>query len=248
MPQAMSNYWSATRHPWSCVLFVLPLLVIYEVGLYLMGPTPTEQMRNGADVWLREGLASVGVAATFAAPVILVVILVFWAVLYREEKPDDRVGVWIGMTIESAFFAVVLYGLSVGLWPMLNATGKLFLATPSPGRVTEPAVQHLVRYLGAGIYEETLFRLLLFSALLALFNLGDLPRLWGILFASVASALLFAAAHNFGPHGEAFHPHIFIFRTSAGLFFAWLYCMRGFGIAVGAHAGYDVMVGILMRG
>jgi hypothetical protein len=59
---------------------------------------------------------------------------------------------------------------------------------------------------------------------------------------------LFAAAHNLGPHGEPFHAHVFMFRTAAGLFFAWLYCVRGFGIAVGAHAGYDVMVGILMRG
>jgi hypothetical protein len=31
------------------------------------------------------------------------------------------------------------------------------------------------------------------------------------------------------------------------LYFAWLYQARGFGIAVGAHAGYDVLVGLILQ-
>ena len=53
MSQAGGDYWSRPRHPWSCVLFVLPLLAIYEVGLHFLGPTPVAALRNGADVWLR---------------------------------------------------------------------------------------------------------------------------------------------------------------------------------------------------
>ena len=33
----------------------------------------------------------------------------------------------------------------------------------------------------------------------------------------------------------------------AGLYFALLFRLRGFGIAVGAHALYDVMVGVVLR-
>jgi hypothetical protein len=36
----------------------------------------------------------------------------------------------------------------------------------------------------------------------------------------------------------------FVFRTCAGLFFTFLFVARGFGVAVGAHAGYDVLVGV----
>lgn len=253
-------YWAATRHPWSCVWFVLPLLLVYEVGLHLQGPTPAEALRNGADVWLRSALAGLGLSPLYAPPVLLVVILLTWSMLYRENRPGDHLGVWIGMIVESVVFAVALYGLSRGILPLLQTLGKVFETRPAVlawngvlGAATtpsqpEPAVTHLVRYLGAGIYEETLFRLVLFSGLLAAFNLIELPRWWGLALAGVVSALLFAGAHNIGPQGEPFHVCVFLFRTLAGLYFAWLYCIRGFGIAVGTHAGYDVLVGILMRG
>ncbi|MBC8113461.1 MAG: CPBP family intramembrane metalloprotease, partial [Candidatus Saccharimonas sp.] len=38
----------------------------------------------------------------------------------------------------------------------------------------------------------------------------------------------------------------FIFRTLAGMFFAALFFLRGFGITVGTHAVYDVFVGIVL--
>ena len=61
-----------------------------------------------------------------------------------------------------------------------------------------------------------------------------------------ASSLLFAGAHHLGSHGEPFDPIVFSFRAAAGMYFAFLYCWRGYGIAVGAHAGYDVLVGVLV--
>ena len=61
--------------------------------------------------------------------------------------------------------------------------------------------------------------------------------------AAVGSALAFAAAHHVGPHGEPMVAARFLFRTAAGLYFTALYVFRGFGIAVGAHAGYDILVG-----
>jgi hypothetical protein len=248
-------YWPATRHPWSCVLFVLPLLVIYEVGLYFLGPMPVEPLRSGADQWLRSGLAAAGIAPLYGAPVILLLILLAWALFYRENRPSDPLGVWMGMAVESAIFAAVLFGVSRGLWPWFRSLGGMLegqnvapsLAAPlaiesmADGR---PTLATLVRYCGAGIYEETLFRLLFFSALLAACNLAELPRLWSIALAALGSALFFAGAHNLGPQGEVFHGSLFLFRTLAGLFFAWLYCVRGFGIAVGAHAGYDVLVSL----
>ena len=83
---------------------------------------------------------------------------------------------------------------------------------------------------------------------MAAFNLADLPRRWGIVFATAASSLLFAAAHNLGAHGEVFHTYVFLFRTLAGAYFSWIYCVRGFGVAVGAHAGYDVLVALFVKG
>src|SRR5437667_12822760 len=104
----------------------------------------------------------------------------------------------------------------------------------------------VVTFVGAGIYEEVLFRLLFFFALGRLLRFFFFPALLAALVTMVASAVLFSASHLIGPYGEPFNSYVFLFRSLAGLYFALLYQLRGFGVAVGAHACYDVLVGVLM--
>ena len=97
-------------------------------------------------------------------------------------------------------------------------------------------------FVGAGIYEELLFRLLLVPPVfLATSRLG-LARAACVIGAVVATSLLFAAAHYLGPQGETFEPASFLFRFTAGAVFAILFVFRGFGIAAGTHALYDIFV------
>lgn len=250
------EYWQATRHPWACVSFVLPLLAIYEIGLYVtsMG---ADTLRNGADSWLRSALAALGIEPTYGAPVLLICVLLMWGLLRREGRPTDKVGVWAGMMGESAAYAVLLLGLSQAVW-MLLSRAAFFLGRPNPRVLLQivgdadadeldPMWGQLVGYLGAGIYEETLFRLLIYAGLLRLFSWNESKvSLWAILLSAFASALLFAGAHHIGPNGDAFNLYVLTFRTFAGIYFAALYHLRGFGITVGAHAGYDVLVGLIL--
>jgi hypothetical protein len=67
------------------------------------------------------------------------------------------------------------------------------------------------------------------------------------LLASAGGAIGFAAAHHVGPYGEPMNPYVFLFRAIAGLYFTVLFIARGFGIAVGAHAGYDILVGVTIE-
>ena len=60
----------------------------------------------------------------------------------------------------------------------------------------------------------------------------------------VISSLLFAAAHHVGPYGEPYETYCFFFRFVAGVFFSVLFIYRGFGIAAGSHAAYDILVGV----
>jgi membrane protease YdiL (CAAX protease family) len=257
MAKTNDNYWHATKHPWACVLFVLPLLAMYELGLHILHQTAPESLRNGADVWLRSALGELGVSPIYGAPCLLVFVLLLWGLLKREEASIDALGVWIGMTIESAGFALLLLGLSQGLWQVLlradNVLGQPShrIAMLQVSSLAEPESMwgQVVTFLGAGIYEETLFRLLLFAALLRLFRWTDSSTsfvAFGL--AALGSALLFAVAHHVGPSGEPFNAYVLSFRTFAGLYFAWLYYTRGFGIAVGAHAGYDVLAGVIVAG
>ncbi len=254
MPSDANDYWSATKHPWACILFVLPLLAIYEVGLYALGHTAPEELRNGADTWLRSALSALGVSPVYGAPLLLTVVLLAWGLLRRDSKPRDKIGVWVGMIGESAAFALLLMALAQGLWLLfVRADGLLGQASQRIAllqtNITEPGPMwgQIVSYLGAGIYEETLFRLMMFAGLVRLFAWGEHPSLWPTVLAAFASALLFAGAHHIGPGGDPFNAYVLSFRTCAGVYFAWLYQMRGFGVAVGAHAGYDVLVGLILQ-
>jgi membrane protease YdiL (CAAX protease family) len=103
----------------------------------------------------------------------------------------------------------------------------------------------LVGFLGAGVYEEALFRLVLIPVFFAALRALQTPQVIASSAAITASSLLFSLAHHAGTPGEAFTWFAFIFRWLAGVYFAWVFVVRGFGVAVGTHTAYDVLVGWL---
>jgi membrane protease YdiL (CAAX protease family) len=237
---ASGGYVPATRHPWPCLLFVLPLVAAYEGGVVMLGGAHPETLRNGADNWLRCGLTAVGVQYFWVPPAVLLLVFVAWAWGRWDDRPKDLLGVMTGMAIESVTFALGLWGLSRGLAPLLQRCG-IALAVAAEG---EPALRQVVTYLGAGIYEEALFRLVLFTLLVKLLRYLEVGEPLAALLAGLASATLFAVAHHIGPYGQPYSNYLFLFRLAAGLYFALLYQTRGFGIAVGAHACYNVMISV----
>lgn len=234
------TYFTTTRHPWPCLVFLLPLLGAYELGLLCVGGAQAPALRTGADTWLHWGLRAFGLPEIYWVPGAVVLLLLAWSWLRRKDRPQDLVGVCTGMAIESVVFAIGLWGLGRGLTPFLQSFG-IRLAVPAAGDET---IVQLLTFVGAGIYEEVLFRLLLFAGLLALLRQFGLPGGQAFLFSALASALAFSAAHHAGPYGERFDAYAFLFRTLAGLYFTVLFRFRGFGIAVGAHACYDLLVGL----
>jgi hypothetical protein len=235
------GYLSATLHPWSCLLFLVPLLVVYEAGVMGLGGPRPELLRNGADTWLRWGLESFGLSQLYCAPALIVAVFVAWSLLRVIDRPEHPVKIWIGMAVESVAFAFGLWALSQHLGPFLDQLGIRLNVGVDP-----KTLGRIITFVGAGIYEELLFRLLLIFMLGILFRLMGVPGLISTFLVGITSAIIFAAAHHLGPYGETFDHYVFLFRTLAGLYFALLYQLRGFGIAVGTHACYDVLVGVLM--
>src|SRR5690348_2980724 len=106
------GYLSATRHPRPCMLFVLPLLALYEAGVWLLGGANPESVRNGADNWLRVGLTRVGLPYAWLPPVVLLFVLLVWALRRRHwAAPGELVGVLSGISLESVAFALGLWGI-----------------------------------------------------------------------------------------------------------------------------------------
>jgi hypothetical protein len=242
-----TGYMPATRHPWPCLWFVLPLLVAYEAGVLYLGAGNPESIRNGADHWLRYGLGFLGVGFFWVPPTVLAIAFVIWAGYRWGDRPRDMLGVLSGMVLESITFALGLWALSRLLAPLLLQAGiELAVQVEEAPSLSaaEPALRLVVTYLGAGIYEEAVFRLVLFSCIAGLLRLLDVSSFMSVGLAAIASAILFSTAHHIGPYGQPYSNYLFLFRLLAGLYFALLFEMRGFGITVGAHACYNVMVSV----
>ena len=242
-------YWAESRRPLTALAFVAPLLVLYEGGVCFLGP---QAVRNGADVWLRQLLAHLGFGQYYLLPVLAVSILLGWHYTTRQPWRLSR-GVLASMVLESLLLAVCLRLI-------LQLQGLLLQSIAGPGSPAAPAaamamgiprkVCGLIGFLGAGVYEELLFRLIFLS--LVGWVLSRIPALRGpaMLLAVLLTSLAFAAAHYVGPYGEPVQLFrstfwfSFSFRFLAGAFFGTLFVYRGFGIAAGSHAGYDILVGV----
>jgi hypothetical protein len=135
-------------------------------------------------------------------------------------------------------FGVVVGGLTAALLGEPPPLSLILQGTMRLGRGTV-----LMLSLGAGIYEELLFRVVLVSlfAWLARRVLGFRPFIAGAS-ATIAGALVFSAFHYIGPFGDTWQVYSFVFRTIAGLFFSALYLTRGFGVTAWTHALYDVFL------
>jgi hypothetical protein len=237
-----NSYLRATCHPWPCLLFLLPLLLAYEGGVYWLGSQEAAAVRGGADTWMQWGFQSFGVRALYGPPILILVIFVIWGWFRRFDAPPDLVSVFLGMALECLFLALMLWGLGHIQAPFLRHFGVPMTQATGP----VPCLALTISYVGAGIYEEVLFRLLLIPLLLWVMALSEMPRLMAIGMAVAISAVAFAVAHHVGPYGEPVVPPVFLFRVLAGVYFGLVYQFRGFGIAVGTHALYDILVGVAM--
>jgi membrane protease YdiL (CAAX protease family) len=134
------------------------------------------------------------------------------------------------MVFESALLAFPLLALSrvVGQYLPLSAPDA-----PWQGGV--------VFAIGAGVYEELVFRLAAFTILnIMLVDLLRLEKTPAYLLILVASSVLFASYHYWSPMSAPFRWPDYIFRAAAGIYFGALFMVRGFGVTAGCHAAYDI--------
>ena len=243
----MRRYLDTTRTHTYSLLFALPLLVLYELGAMMIGDGRGGGMRNGADVLLRTLLAAGGVQGTLAFTAALALGAAVVIGLERRKKRVPLHGSYFaGMLAESAVYAVLFGGLIAAATQVLLG-GAVRLAADG-GLARLPMLDGVVLSLGAGIYEELLFRVLLTGGLFALLSAAGVRRRTAGVVAVVVSAFIFSAFHYIGPYAYPLELSSFTFRFLSGLALNALFITRGFGIAAWTHALYDVFVVVMMHG
>lgn len=239
---ALQTYWRASRAPRYSYTFALPLLAFYELLAAILPFGETHGVRNGADVILKSVFyAAFGRWGPLAFGVLLVGMFVWGAVKdARKSREPLRATYFAWMLGESIALALV-FGVVVGLITA-RLLGTLHMLALAPMQQLDAPTRLMVS-LGAGLYEELLFRVILVSGL-ARFGravCGMTPRIAGA-FAVVLGAVIFSAFHYVGAYGDVFTVQSFTFRMIAGLFFSALYVLRGFGVDAWTHALYDVFL------
>ena len=245
---AEGSYLETTCRPFYSLAFLLPLILVYEIGTLLVNTNQLAhtQARVAAFTWLLAVAEWMRLdpASAWAFPgFVVTVILLCWHIATRHS--------WQLQPIRLLWMAAECLVLSVPLF-VFGALVNSSTGTPMAAGATEPApyLANLVTSIGAGIYEELVFRFILIGLIMLLIE--NVLQLKGFLAPMVAvsvSALLFAAHHYVGIEAgvicrlsaEPFTLVGFIFRTMAGVYFAIVFRYRGYGITAGTHAVYNMI-------
>jgi membrane protease YdiL (CAAX protease family) len=253
---SFSNYLKSTRQLQTSFLLVLPLFVIYQVGILGTGG-----VRNGVDFVTDVFIWMVGfVASWFFDPVSQGIVflgylgangalfLFFCFIVWRRREENTihpKMFVWL--LGESLIYAILLGGTvhlvedMIGLKNILQVKASFSALALDQNIISSPFVI-LVQSIGAGLYEEFVFRLLLLGLGYRFLCSKEVPPIISGAVAVIVSSLVFSAVHHLGPMGDDFALSIFSFRFFAGVLLALIFSLRGFAVAVYAHAIYDIIV------
>lgn len=238
------RYLELTRTRTYSLGFAVPLLVMYEAGAAFYARGAELPVRNGADVLLRALLYAGGVQGSLALMAGLLILTALLILLERRQRRIPlRAAPMVGMAAESVVYALALAVVlgTATQWILGALPVRLASETSSPLRAL-PLGEGIVLSLGAGFYEELVFRVLLVGAIFGIFRSSGLQRRPAAIYATLIGALAFSAFHYIGPFGDPLELPSFLFRFLAGLLFSAMFLIRGFGITAWSHALYDIFL------
>lgn len=257
-----NGYFARTARPVYALLFLLPFIVLYEILVLKINPQllsePSSHVRGGvvAFVWIQNFLNYIGLDGKLSwlfAPLVIIITLL---VLQATSRKSWKI-VWqdfIAMLAECIVISLPLIVLAMVLNRPSGQGRQLAsaIAMLSSGFNHHSFSLDIITGIGAGIYEELIFRLVLICVFMFFFEtvLG-VNKTNSILFSVLISAILFSLHHHYVfMHGhfaksEMFALAPFLFRTIAGVYFAIVFVVRGFGVVAGTHIFYDIIATIL---
>jgi hypothetical protein len=227
------QYVESTHRPINSLAIVLPLLVFFHIGAAYWG------IRFIPHRDLRRLLAFFGATAPFLPAMMVITVLVAQH-LARKDRWAVQGRVVGGMLIEAVIWTLPLVAVSF----LRRVHAGQAVASALSNR---PLGQQLVFFVGAGVYEEFIFRLVGIGLLVLVFHdVFKLPEPPVIIAAIAATALLFALYHFTGRQlaGGQLAWGRLLFLTMAGALWGTAQVLRGFGVAVASHITWNLYVAL----
>jgi membrane protease YdiL (CAAX protease family) len=234
------SYFGRSKQPLASLFFLVPLLIAYELGVMIFATDYTHG--TAQQIYARSLLnwffSWFGVTTHFL-PGLLVVVLLLTLHLLSRARWRFEPRVYLVMAAESLVLAVPLFVLItiVGMsHSFARASGGASGGAPGSNWEAE-----IVFSIGAGIYEELLFRVIAIAIIhWLLVDWLEMEDIWGSMLTVFISAVLFAIYHFSSSNPFSFTK--FLIYVLGGWYLAGVYVIRGFGIAAGTHAAYDLLV------
>jgi len=229
----MTNYLRYSSSAYYSVVAALPLLVLYEI-LIVLSQSPYWGIRNAADVWIRTFLMAFDLQAQHITFVLIGISLALIPIAKSKARGIKlKANYFALMFIESLAFSLVL---GLVLHSILRLGG---LSSGGPGI---GLMQNLALSVGAGLFEEIIFRVILLNLLFLLLTPLFKKKVAAALVSVLLASFLFSLSHYVGSMADTWQLYSFMFRWAAGLLFTVLFFIRGFAITAYTHALYDIWV------
>ncbi|MCD4657730.1 MAG: CPBP family intramembrane metalloprotease [Planctomycetes bacterium] len=248
MNKERTTYFKQTETFFVSMMFILPMLVLYEVGLFLLNPP----YQNGIGAIFKILIRTMGTRFDTTSIIVInsIVILILIIAYFRSKKTGGiRALYFFTMLIESTAYAIVL-AMFAFLFTNISKFAHEYLNL-SVLIATDSAIYnkltHVVYAIGAGLYEEIFFRLGLLNLLLLIIShkiSKTKVSSSALLSALLISSILFAFAHGIGD-ASALSWKPMLFRTISGMFFGIVFILRGLSVAVYMHIIYDLIIFIM---
>lgn len=223
----LTDYVHLAKQPLHVLAFLAPLIVFYEFVALLW----ERRLRLEAERSISDLFGVFGLVGPHLPSILMVAVLVVWHCSIRER--------W---RLRPAVLATMAGECVLWTLPLLVLGQVFFAALPAAsvwGQQPPELVERLALAVGAGLFEELLFRLIVIAMVHALTVdlLGASDRAgwaWGV----GVSALAFALAHHV-PGGGGWG--LRAYYAAAGLYLGVVFAARGLGVVVGVHVLYDVV-------
>ena len=241
-------YWNEARQPLQILAFLLPLVVAYELGLALLLRSDQGVLTNKAHETLLVFFDRLGVPAAgglYLGGVVIVVVMLVWHLLTRDRWRIEPSTVGL-MAIEAVVLTLPLLvlGQVISQTALAQSTGTGALGDQLASLSVSSKMAISV---GAGLYEELLFRMVLIAVIHTLLvDAAKLSHAAGATVAVVVSAAAFTVYHPVRDAAGTVSVRKIAFFFLAGLYFGGIYVLRGFGIVVAVHALYDIVTVLLL--
>ena len=227
------KYFNYSKSVITSFLFIFPLFILYELIAFFKFNSSDFVIRNTADIIFRD------IIRYFTDNILLVqfflIMLFFIYSIYSSTERSSykfKIKYMPLIYMEGYIYGFLLVFILNG-FDVFDKISYLFY---------EDYILSFYLCLGAGIWEEILFRFILFNILLYLLSFIIDKNLIVLLLSIFISSSVFSLFHYIGSFGDVFTLYSFIIRFVGGVYLSIVYYYRGLGIAMFTHFIYDFIL------